>query len=83
MVIRATISETGEVSEAAAVSGDALLAEAAVANAKKVIFRSAPSTVMTVYLFEIDGACTGPDTFFRLGAGNVFRITVCSEDAIR
>jgi hypothetical protein len=77
------LNNNGEVSDAAAVSGSAALTEATVTNAQTVTFRDARSTVMLVYLFEIDGACTGPDTFFRLGAGDVIRITTCSEDAIR
>jgi len=84
VVVRVTLSPAGTVADAVALTGGGLIMEAAVKNAKTWTFEPGPSTLILVYLFEIDGACSGPDTFFRLGnADNVARVTICSQDAVR
>ncbi len=84
VVVRATIGSTGAVAEAVALSGGGLITEAAVANVKQWTFEPGPTTLILVYLFEIDGACSRSGTFFRLGnAENIARVTVCSQDVVR
>ena len=84
VVVRATLSAKGTVSDTVALTGGGLIMEAALANAKTWTFQPGPTTLILVYLFEIDGTCSGSGTFFRLGnADNIARITTCFQDAVR
>lgn len=81
VVLRAALDASGKVTDAAALSGKQMLVTAAVANVKQWVFAPRQTkSVIVVYLFEIDGACTGVGTFSRLGnAANIARVTTCSE----
>ncbi len=81
VVVRVTLDEHGAVETATSLSGSAVLAPDAVANAKKWTFvPSAKRVVVLLYLFDIDGACQGLKSLFRIvRVPNVAKITTCSE----
>lgn len=79
VVVRLQLDKQGTVAKAVALSGNKVLAKAALANVQKWSFQpNAAQEAIVVYNFRIaQGLCKKPTTLFALRTPNLANVTVC------